>query len=100
MGRVDERPSQEEDGNVGGQKYVTFGKQTIYVSSSKSNVRATVMGLTAATGEPVMCVVIYQGKEIDIDMAQGYDYLATTPFDKTKSLEENSGPGMALCGLV
>ena len=79
--------------------YVSVSGQKIHLSSSKANGRVTVMGLTAATGEPVMCVCIFAGTTIDVNMAQGYDHLSEVKFDDTKSLEYNSGPGKALPGF-
>ena len=46
-----------------------------------------------------MCVVVIAAKELGVADAQGFDYLAEVPYDTTKSLEENSGPGKALPGL-
>jgi len=57
------------------------------------------MGLTAATGDPVMCIVIMAGNEVGVGEALGFDHQAVIPYDKNKSLEENSGPDKALPGL-
>ena len=91
--------SQEEDGNISGQTYLQFANQRIELTSSKASGRFTVIGLTAATGEPVMCVVIMAAQELGIADAMGFDYLADSQYDTQKTLEENSGPGKALPGL-
>ena len=57
------------------------------------------MGLTAATGDTVMCIVIMAGKEWGVAEALGFDHQASIPYDKNKTFEENCGPGKALPGL-
>ena len=88
---------QESDGHIGGQTYLQFAGQKISLTSSKASGRFTVIGLTAATGEPVMCVVVMASRELGIAEALGFDHMAETPYNK--SLEENSGPGKVLPGL-
>jgi hypothetical protein len=43
-----------------------------------SDIRATVMSYTAATGKPVMCVIILQGETKDLPflVRQGFDWMA------------------------
>ena len=91
--------SQEGDGHIGGQTYLQFAGQNIELTSSKASGYFTAIGLTAAPGEPVMCVVVIAAKELGVADAQGFDYLTQVPYDTTKSLEENSGSGKALPGL-
>ena len=91
--------AQDEDGHIGGQTYLSYNGRKIELTSSKASGRFTVMGLTAANGKPVMCIVIIAGKEIGVAEALGYDFQSETPYDTNKSLEENSGPGKALPGL-
>lgn len=51
--------SQKDDGNVSGQKFVT-GKCTIKnIKSSQADGRFTAIGLTAASGDPVMTIAIF-----------------------------------------
>ena len=91
--------AQDGDGHIGGQTYITFRGQHVKLNSSKSTGRFTVMGLTAATGEPDMCVVIMAAQEVGIAEALGFDHLADSPYNSTKTLEENRGKGKALPGL-
>ena len=91
--------AQDGDGHIGGQTYITIGDRTINLTSSKSSNHFTLIGLTAANGDPVMCIVIIAGKELGIEAALGFDHQSDTPYDTNKTLEENFGPGKALPGL-
>jgi hypothetical protein len=73
-----------------------------------SDIRATIMSYTAATGEPVMCVIILQGETKDLPflVRQGFDWLAE--YDGIENIipsemddaffEVNIGPGGLLPG--
>ena len=50
---------QEDDGHVGGQTFVVPKRMRAELKSSTKTSRWTTIGLTAATGEPVMCIVIF-----------------------------------------
>jgi len=89
---------QEEDGHIGGQTYVTAHGTRAELKSSTNSSRWTLIGLTAATGDPVMCIIIFTGKEIDINTRLGFDHRADVPFDKTKTHREQKGPGKAFPG--
>ena len=91
--------AQDQDGHIGGQTYLSYGGRQIELTSSKASGRFTLMGLTAASGDPVMCIVIMAGKEIGVAEALGFDHQAEIPYDTTKTLEENCGEGKALPGL-
>jgi hypothetical protein len=73
---------------------------------STSEVRASVMCYTAATGEPVMCVIIFQGesKNLPLWVSLGFDWLvnydgingienALAFFGDDEFIQANSGPG-------
>jgi hypothetical protein len=69
----------------------------VYLTSSKTQGRFTAMlGFTAGTGEPVMCIVIFAAAKLDTLARLGYDHQANIPYDKHKTLQENTGPGKAL----
>lgn len=91
--------AQDKDKNVGGTVYVTIDGQRASLPSSKASSRFTVLGVTAATGEPLMCIVIMAAKEVVPREAMGFDHLAENPYDPDKPLKENEGPGKALPGL-
>jgi hypothetical protein len=77
----------------------TVGKQTC----SATDHRFTVLGFTAATGEPVMCVVIFQGErsELPLHVSQGIDIFADCNDENIGSFQfvhDNSGKGNFLPG--
>lgn len=55
----------------------------------------TVMGFTALTGDPVMCVVIFEEETPKMDVATGVDVFAWVCGDPTDAdfVSKNSGPG-------
>ena len=68
--------SQEGDGSRGGEKKIV-GRGTAARISAATNVNHfTVLGFTAATGEPVMCGVIIQGETVRADVITGIDSFA------------------------
>ena len=90
--------AQDTDGHVGGQTYLSVGGQQVNLTSSKVGGRTTVIGLTAATGEAVYAVIIFAASELGVLDRLGFDHRSRIPYDKTKSLTENSGEGKALPG--
>jgi hypothetical protein len=90
--------AQDDDGHIGGQTYLSFGGGRVNLTSSKTSGRFTAMRLTAGTGEPVMCIIIFAPAELYTLARLGFDHRSKIPYDKEKSLEENMGPGKALPG--
>jgi hypothetical protein len=78
--------AQEEDGHVGGQTYLSFRGRRVQLTSSKSRSRFTTMGLTAGTGEPVMCIIIFAAAEMDVLTCLGFDHQAEASYVKEKTL--------------
>ena len=66
---------------------------------SKASGRFTLMGLTAATGEPVLCICILAAKSLSVTDVKGFDYRASIPYDSSKTMEEKMGEGKVLPGL-
>ena len=66
------------------------------LSGSNVNSRFTAIGLTAASGEPVMCVVIFAAEELTFDQRMGHD--VRVAFDPNKSVAENTGEGKVFPG--
>ena len=91
--------AQVENGHIGGQTYLSFKGRKIELEISKSSGRFTIIGLTAATGDPVMCIVIMAANELGVAEALGFDHRANGQYDSTKTLEKNRGPGKDLPGL-
>ena len=86
----------KDDGHVGGQKFVGAKGSRTYSNASHKDGRFTLIGLTAATGSPVMCICIFSAEELSFEQQMGHDI--TVPFDATKSVRENSGPGKRFPG--
>ena len=74
----------KDDGNVGGQKFVGSNKNRIKRTASHKSGRFTVIGLTAATGTPIMCICIFAAEELTFDQRMGHDI--TVPFDETQNI--------------
>ena len=88
--------SQKEGGHVGGQKFVAAKGSRANQKSSHNTGRFTAIGLTAATGEPVIAIIIFSGKEMVFLQRMEYD--VRVQCGKTVSIEENSGQGKAFSG--
>ena len=67
--------------------------------SSKASGHFTLMGLTAETGEPVLCICILAAKSLSVTDVKVFDYRASIPYDSSKTMEENMGEGKALSRL-
>ena len=61
------------DGHLGGTKFITRRGNNAVINSTKKSKRFTVLGLTTLTGDPLMCVVIFEGKERNPLMESGID---------------------------
>jgi hypothetical protein len=58
----------------------------------------TVIGLTTASGDPVMCIVIFAGKELTYEQQMGHDTWAGFDGEEGSIVKDNSGPGKAFLG--
>jgi hypothetical protein len=56
---VGSNTSMEGDGHVGGELFIVGKGETAKQSASKADSHFTVLGFTAATGEPIMCAIIF-----------------------------------------
>ena len=61
MDEVGGNINQKGDGNKGGEKYITGKGMVPQLKSNAKDKHYTVLGLTALSGDPVMCVVIFAG---------------------------------------
>lgn len=92
--------NQKKDGNYGGRKYVV-GRSTVPKEvASITDKHFTVLGFTAASGEPVCCVVIFTGarNEIPLCWTTGIDIQTKPVLDEVTgkiNIEDDSnfGPG-------
>lgn len=93
--------SQTGDGNVGGSKVVCGSKCVPQKKASKKNKHFTVMGITALTGEPLMCVVIIEGVQRQVEIELGLDLEADCDigsYDDVDFVKNNTGPGKRFPG--
>lgn len=92
--------SQKGDGHIGGKKVVGERGCVSQVKASKKEKKFTVIGLTALNGEPVMCIIIIEGKERKIEVEMGLDY--SVPWDGSPDdadfILKNTGPGKRFPG--
>ena len=86
---------QRDDGHVGGERMICeIGTRPQETISNKAH-HFTVMGLTLLTGEPLLCVIIFSGKNRRDEVELGYD--DTVPLfgnmDDDDFMEKNMGEG-------
>lgn len=65
--------SQVKDGNVGGEKYLCGKQSRPQQRAATKDTHFTVLGFTAATGEPVMCAIIFAAKALQEQWKLGFD---------------------------
>ena len=87
--------SMKGDGHVGGQLFVCGRKEIPKKKISTRGKKFTMIGLTALTGEPVMCILIIEGKLPNGSIESGIDFTVTPTGDPNDSdfILKNSGPG-------
>ena len=90
------------NGNNGGQRCISITGMKTNLLSSKSLGCFTLMGMTAATGEPVLCMCILATKYLSITYIKGFDYRASIPYESINNMEGNMGevkeiPGLPVC---
>ena len=88
------------DGHVGGELFLAEKGTIPQNKTSKTNKRFTLIGLTAFTGEPVLCIIILQGKQPKPDIEAGVDILVS-PIGDTSDPDffaNNYGPGKYMPG--
>ena len=88
--------SQKNDGSVGGQLFITTKGTRGNVKSSHTDGRFTLIGLTAASGDAVMAIMIFTGEELSFEQRMGHDI--RVEFDENKTITDNSGPGKTFPG--
>ena len=88
------------DGHVGGELFLTEKGTIAQNKCSKTNKKFTLIGLTAFTGEPVICIIIIQGKQPKPHVEAGVDILVSPIGDSNDSdfFEKNYGPGKYMPG--
>ena len=83
------------DGHAGGQLFLTAPGRVPQQKASSKNRRFTLIGLTALSGEPVMCVIILEGKNPKASIEAGIDINVQPVGDVNDEdfVQNNSGPG-------
>lgn len=93
--------SQEGDGAVGGERKIVIRGTVPKESASTNSTHFTLLGFTAATGEPVMCAVIIAAKTLRPEVITGLDIFAPKEGNEMdpEFYVRNTGPGkMYPCG--
>ena len=57
----------KDDGNVGCQKFSFKKRSKANMKASHKDRRFTLIGLTGASGDPLMCIIIYAAKELTFE---------------------------------
>jgi hypothetical protein len=68
--------SQSKDGQVGGQTYLCSRTGWRQQMAATKDAHFTVMGFTAASGDPVMCMIIFAAKVFKDEWRTGVDPFA------------------------
>ena len=66
--------SQENNGAVGGERYLCAAQDQPYQSSATRSIHFACLGVTCLDGNPLMCVVIIAGKKRDIMTESGINW--------------------------
>ena len=87
--------SMKSDGHAGGELLLTARKSVGQRKCSTRNRKFTLIGLTAFTGEPVMCVIIVEGKLPNGAIEAGIDITVEPSgcIDDPDFIFNNSGNG-------
>jgi hypothetical protein len=83
--------NQKKDGNNGGEKFVCGRGTTPKQKVSTRDKHFTVLGVTAATGEPVLCVVIFASDKegVSANWATGMDITVDPEQDEFGKIDIN-----------
>jgi hypothetical protein len=89
---VGNNTNMKDDGRIGGERLLKGKGQTAEVTAATSDAHFTVLGFTAATGEPVMCAIIFAAGEMTQELQLGVDIRAPL-VEGDDSIRGNYGPG-------
>jgi len=94
---VGSNTSQAKDGAVGGQTYLCTKDGRPQQRAATKDCHFTILGFTAASGDPIMCAIIFAAKTMKSEWVLGFD-----PFvewiGEENNVEENMGEGKAMPG--
>ena len=89
---------QEEDGHIGGAKYIAPKGMKPLLRGCKTSNRWTLFAITAGTGEVVMYVIIFAASELSFLARMGLDMRKINSYDENEPLEDQIGPGKIFPG--
>ena len=89
---------QEEDGHIGGTKYIAPKGMKALLRGCKTSNRWTLFAITAGTGEIVMYVIIFAASELSFLARMGLDMREINSYDENVPLEDQVGPGKIFPG--
>jgi len=92
---VGSNTSQAKDGAVGGQTYLCSKDGRPQQRAATKDAHFTVLGFTAATGEPLMCAIIFSGKQMKDEWRLGFDPFVQWIGDEN-NVSGNIGKGKAM----
>ena len=91
-----------DDGNNGGQRYISIKGMKINLFSSKASGLFTLVGPTVTNSERVLFICILSAKSLSVTDVKGLNYRTYIPYDSGKIMEKNMGedkahPGLPVC---
>ena len=89
---VGSNTSQTKDGNVGGEKFLCIAGGRPQIRASTKDAHFTVLGFTAANGQPIMCAIIFAAKALEDEWVLGLDPFAAWE-GEDENIHGNSGKG-------
>jgi hypothetical protein len=89
---VGSNTSQTKDGQVGGETYLCAVDGRPQNRAATKDAHFTVLGFTAASGEPLLCAIVFAAKTLKHDWITGFDQFAVWVGDED-NFEENCGDG-------
>ena len=92
--------SQKGDGHVGGQKYVCARGAIPQIKVQHSERHFTLLGFTALSGEPLLCLIIISGVREQLNIETGIDPTKSVMGDVNDEdfVDKNFGPGKIFPG--
>jgi hypothetical protein len=74
---VGEYISQKGDGNAGGQNFMVVNDTRAQVQNSFKDNHFTVLGFTAANGQPTICAIVSAASKLKVTDVTGYNPLSS-----------------------
>jgi len=90
VNKVGNNTSQAKDGQVGGKTYLCSKDGQPQQRAATKDAHFTILGFTAADGEPLLCAIIFAAKTMKHEWVTGFDPLAEWICDE-QDVEANSG---------